>query len=138
VQINPFQRHETPKTAREILDRINEISFNASLVQELAHVDFVNQCLGDGSLSGKAYREIYVHRVGGGPVFEQLSASSKLNAEMAFLTYLRTLGYEQMSQWLDENFDAIGRRGTLDLAQFRTNRLARAAAPHPIAANDPR
>jgi NTE family protein len=131
VQINPFYRPETPKTAREILDRINEISFNASLVQELSHVDFVNQCLRDGTLTGSGYREIFVHRVGGGPEFGQLSASSKLNAEWDFLTHLHQLGYAQAGDWLDQNFEALGRRGTLDLGQFRTHRLARRVLAQP-------
>ena len=116
VQINPIVRKETPRTARAILDRLNEINFNASLLTELGHVEFVNTLLKSGALTGQDYREIHLHRIGGGASLNELTASSKLNAEWDFLAHLRDLGRAETERWLEQNFDAIGQRGTLDLA----------------------
>ena len=118
VQINPIRREETPRTAREILDRMNEINFNASLLQELSHVDFVNRQLKRGALKGLYYREILLHRIGGGEALAGLNASTKLNAEWEFLTHLRDLGRAETSQWLAQHFSDLGERSTLDLAEL--------------------
>ena len=119
VQINPVHRASAPTTARDILDRVNEISFNAPLLQELRHVEFVNRCIRRGELDPDKYREVFLHRVGGGPEFEALSASSKMNADWQFLTRLRDQGRAAMRAWLSANIEAIGVRSTLDMAPFR-------------------
>ena len=117
VQVNPISRPSTPTTAREIMDRVNEISFNAPLIKELRHVDFVNRCLQRGELKGLGYRQIFLHRVGGDDIV-QFPASTKLNAEWAFLTHLRDIGRESAKQWLSSNFDKIGVAGSMELAPF--------------------
>jgi NTE family protein len=113
VQINPVVRPSTPKTPREILDRMNEISFNTSLLKDLAQIEFINKALRDGHLTGRGYRPIHIHRIGGDGAFAMLSASSKLNAEWAFLSHLRDLGRDAAQVWLDRHFDDIGRASTL-------------------------
>jgi NTE family protein len=127
VQVNPISREVTPTTAREIMDRVNEISFNAPLVKELRHVDFVNRCLRRGKLQGLGYRQVYLHRVGGSEIV-QFPASTKLNAEWAFLKHLRDIGRTSVRQWLDENFDRIGVEGTLDVSSF--HECATPASPY--------
>ncbi len=123
VQVNPISRPATPKTAREIMDRVNEISFNAPLIKEMRHVDFVNRCLRRGELTGLGYREVFLHRVGGEEIV-QFPASTKLNAEWAFLKHLRDIGRAAATSWLDENFDQIGIESTIEMASFHE-----AAAP---------
>ena len=123
VQVNPISRPATPKTAREIMDRVNEISFNAPLIKEIRHVDFVNRCLARGELSGLGYRPVYLHRVGGEEIV-QFPASTKLNAEWAFLKHLRDIGRAAAVEWLDQNFDRIGVKSTIELAEYHE-----AAAP---------
>ncbi len=123
VQVNPITRAKTPKSAREIMDRVNEISFNAPLIKELRHIDFVNRCLRRGELTGLGYRCINLHRVGGEEIV-QFPASTKLNAEWAFLKHLRDIGRAAIRSWLTDNFDMIGRQGTMDLSP-----LHEAAAP---------
>lgn len=117
VQVNPISRPTTPTTAREIMDRVNEISFNAPLIKELRHVDFINQCLQRGELDGLGYRQIFLHRVGGDDIV-QFPASTKLNAEWAFLTHLRDIGRESAKDWLADNFDKLGVEGSMELAPF--------------------
>ena len=127
VQVNPISRTTTPTTAREIMDRVSEISFNAPLIKELRHVDFVNRCLERGELGDLGYRRIHLHRVGGEDIV-QFPASTKLNAEWSFLKHLRDIGRAAAQHWLGENFAMIGKRGTMDLAPFQE--LAAPASPY--------
>lgn len=113
VQVNPIQREKTPTSAREIADRISEISFNAPLIKELRHIDFINRAVQSGDLSSQGYREIFLHRIGGGEEISRYPASTKLNADWSFLQELRDAGREAASHWLAANFDAIGRKSTM-------------------------
>lgn len=118
VQVNPIQREETPKTAREIMDRVNEISFNAPLIKELRHFDFVNRAIRGGDLKGLGYHETLMHRIGGGEEIARYPSSTKLNAEWAFLLQLRDAGQKAADDWLGEHFDAIGEYSTMKIAPF--------------------
>lgn len=92
VQINPIERNETPKSAQEIQNRINEISFNSSLLRELRAIDFVTRQLREDKLDTNRYSEILVHRIEATEQINPLSASSKVNTEWLFLTQLRDIG----------------------------------------------
>ncbi len=116
VQINPFERPESPRSAREILNRLNEITFNASLIRELRAIDFVSRLIDAGRMEGTGYRNVFVHMIGDETTLAALGASSKLNAEPAFLTMLRDSGRRAAEQWLETHFDALGARSSLDLA----------------------
>lgn len=118
IQINPIERDEVPKTTREIENRLNEITFNATLLRELRMVEFVSRLIDDGKLDPKEYMRIRMHKIGEAPEMHALSASSKLNLEREFLLHLRDLGRFTADEWLDENFDRIGKEGTLDLRTF--------------------
>jgi NTE family protein len=113
VQINPLVRRATPRSAREIVNRMNEITFNTALLKELEHVEFVNRALRQGHMRGLGYREIHLHRIGGGAELAALSASSKLNADWAFLTHLRDLGRAETETWIEAHFADIGARSTI-------------------------
>ncbi|MER8904896.1 patatin-like phospholipase family protein [Mesorhizobium sp. M0772] len=116
VQINPVVREGTPKSANEIQNRIDEITFNAGLLNEFRSIAFVKELIAAGRLPPGEYRDIRMHRIDADEAFKDLSASSKVNAEWAFLTYLRDLGRIAASDWLEENYDAVGKRPTLDLS----------------------
>lgn len=117
VQINPVTRNETPRTAREILNRTNEISFNSSLLRELRAIEFVHRLLEENKLDVKHYTDVLVHRIAGSERLSELSASSKLNAEWGFLTHLRDIGRESAKAFIDQHYDDLGKRSTLDLRQ---------------------
>ncbi|MEL6747096.1 MAG: patatin-like phospholipase family protein, partial [Pseudomonadota bacterium] len=117
VQINPVCRQETPKTARGILNRVNEISFNGSLNKELRMVEFLNQLARSGALNSERYSETFLHRIDGGMSLRELSSSSKFNAEWAFLTHLRDVGRACADNWLAGAIDDIGSRSTIDLSE---------------------
>jgi len=116
VQINPISRPEPPVTAQEIMNRINEISFNSSLLKELRAIDFVSRLVKQGKLSPNEYKDYRVHIIENEDVLKPLGASSKLNAEWEFLTHLRDVGRKTAHDWLDQHFDAIGKWATLDVS----------------------
>lgn len=115
VQINPMYRPGTPTKARDILNRVNEITFNASLLRDLRAIDFVDRLLEEGKLAAKDYRKMNVHMVDGRDHMLGLGASSKLNSEWAFLTHLRDRGRNAADRWLAAHFDDIGQCTTVDL-----------------------
>jgi NTE family protein len=115
VQINPIERKEIPRTSREIADRVNEITFNASLLREFRAIEFVKRLIEQGKLSNDEYAKIFIHRISALEELSDLSASSKLNAEWDFFTYLRDHGRHAAKIWLETNFDAIGNKTTIDL-----------------------
>lgn len=115
VQINPIERNDEPKTAREIHNRVNEITFNSSLLRELRTIDFVTRLIEDGKLDAKQYTHARMHRVEASEEINPLSASSKMNTEWQFLCHLRDIGRDTCSAWLDANYDQVGKSSTLDL-----------------------
>jgi NTE family protein len=119
VQTNPAVREETPQSAREILNRINEITFNASLLSELRNIGFVRRLVDRGFLrrwTGDAgYQRIRLHRIAADHELRELTSSSKFNTEWPFLLHLRDVGRAAAETFLKQHFAAIGRRGTLDL-----------------------
>ncbi|WP_367103908.1 patatin-like phospholipase family protein [uncultured Psychrobacter sp.] len=115
VQINPVERAETPRSAQEIQNRINEISFNSSLLRELRAIDFVTRQLQEGKLDRERYTEVLVHRIEATEQINPLSASSKINSEWAFLTHLRDIGRASAKAFLDEHYENLGKDSTLDL-----------------------
>lgn len=117
VQINPTCRDEVPRTANEIINRVNEISFNSSLMREIRAIAGVMQLVENGTLEIKdpRYKCIYFHRIAAEEVMKGLGAQSKFDASWPFLTRLKELGRERAERWLSENFDHIGKASTLDL-----------------------
>ncbi|MFN6998880.1 MAG: patatin-like phospholipase family protein [Elioraea tepidiphila] len=113
VQINPIRRDRLPVSAADILNRVNEITFNASLIKELRAITLLRRLIEAEGLERERYRDMRLHRIGGEGL-EHLSVSSKFNAEWAFLTHLRDLGRDAAERWLAENFDALCVRSTFD------------------------
>ena len=115
VQINPIERKETPQTPDGISNRVNEITFNASLLAELRAADFVARLITDGVLKDPRYKVERLHRIGGGGRLEAYPADTKLDVSWPFLQELRDLGRASAKAWLAAHFDAIGDHSTLDV-----------------------
>ncbi len=115
VQINPIARQGAPTNARDILNRMNEITFNSSLLREFRAIDFVGRLLDDGKLDPEKYKHVLVHRIEAEEEIKPLGASSKLNAEWAFLKHLFDIGRRAADGWLEENFADLGKRSTVDI-----------------------
>ncbi|WP_297773152.1 patatin-like phospholipase family protein [uncultured Roseovarius sp.] len=115
IQINPIERKGAPRTAQEIHNRLNEISFNASLLKELRAIDFVDRLIYEGKLDVDHYRPVKVHLIENEDLMNPMGASSKMNVEWAFLTRLRDIGRSTAAAWLDATYDRIGVESTVDL-----------------------
>lgn len=115
VQINPIERRETPRTARDILNRQDEITFNSHLLAEMRAVNFVTRLIEKGKLQQGVYRRALLHRIGGDGKLESFGPGTKLDTSWPFLLRLRDLGRDSAKEWLKDHFDDVGQRGTLDL-----------------------
>jgi NTE family protein len=115
VQITPLHRQELPTTAADILNRLNEITFNTALIKEVRLVLLLQKLLGDHDIDIGCYRDTRLHHLSGDAVLSGLSVSSKLNAEWPFLCHLHDLGRQTTETWLDAHVDDLGRRATLDV-----------------------
>lgn len=115
VQINPVERKGTPRTARDILNRVNEITFNASLLKELRSIYVVDRLIETDVLCDNEHRRMFIHIIESTDDMRALGASSKLNSEWEFLVHLKNIGREAAGRWIETNFDAIGERSTIDL-----------------------
>lgn len=116
VQVNPLYRDEVPQSARDIINRLNEITFNSSLIKELRSILLLKQVIEAEDIEKERYRDMRLHRIHSDRDIKHLSPSSKFNAEWDYLIYLRDLGREQADRWLDRHFDDIGERSTFDLS----------------------
>jgi NTE family protein len=114
VQINPIVRKERPRTATEIANRLNEVSFNAVLLKELRMIALLRQNADAAEAEGARWAGMRIHRVAS-DMMTSLSASSKLLAEWAFLCLLRDEGRRAADAFLEHSAGDIGRRSTLDL-----------------------
>jgi NTE family protein len=114
VQINPRERPGTPRTASEILNRLNEVSFNAALMKELRMIALLRQVADPGSGEGARWAGMRMHRIMT-DIMTDLGYSSKLNAERAFLNLLRQEGRRAAGAFLDTHADDIGHCSTADI-----------------------
>ena len=117
VQVNPVERPGTPRSAREIVNRVNEVSFNATLLKELRMIAVLRQVTDPGNAEGARWADMHIHRISS-DLMKKLAYSSKLNAEWEFLTMLRDEGRRAAEAFLDAHANDIGSRSTLDLAHF--------------------
>ena len=114
VQINPRERLGTPRAANEILNRLNEVSFNATLMKELRMIALMRQVAEPGKGEGARWASMRTHRIMT-DVMKELGYSSKLNGEWAFLVMLREEGRRAAGAFLGEHADDLGHRSTADL-----------------------
>jgi NTE family protein len=117
VQINPRIRPGTPRAANEILNRLNEVSFNAALMKELRMIALMRHVADPGSGEGWRWAKMRTHRIMT-DMMTDLGYSSKLNGERAFLVMLREEGRRSAEVFLKAHANDIGRRSTADLDEL--------------------
>lgn len=115
VHINPLERQALPTSAFEIMNRVNEISFNSSLMREMRAISFVTQMIDDDPAAHGTLKRVLVHAIAADEIMSELGAASKLNGDWEFLTYLRDQGRDHADKWMDANFDRLGRESTVDI-----------------------
>jgi NTE family protein len=120
VQISPLTRDGVPRTPVEIMNRLNEITFNSSLMREMRAIAFVNRLLEEEWLAPHAaprLKPIRVHMIEGGAEMENLGVTSMFNTEIEFVEHLKDVGRRRAGAWLDNHCDALGRRSTVDIRE---------------------
>ena len=115
VNINPLERDSLPVTASQIQNRINEISFNSSLLRELRAIAFVQRLLDEGKLSQGDKRRVLVHMIADDGLMNELSVATKLLPNPFVLARLKAAGRAAAEQFLAAHKDDLGQRGTVDL-----------------------
>lgn len=114
VAVNPVVQLGTPRSAREILNRLNEVSFNATLLKELRMIALLRQVVDAGSSEGRKWAEMRIHFIASA-LLPKLGASSKFNAEWDFLCMLRDEGRRAAEAFLTANGENVGKRSSIDL-----------------------
>ena len=117
VHINPIERKKLPMSSPEIFDRINEISFNSSLMREMRAIEFVTRLIDDGALDDRKYKRMRIHSIRDDAEMAQLGVATKLNPDWEFLCRLRDVGRRRAEEWLQNNYDRVGRSSSIDLAE---------------------
>lgn len=115
VQINPILRDQLPTTAGEIMDRVNEITFNAALMAEMRAIDFVKRLLADGKLDPARYKDVLMHRIDGGEILEGFHASTKSATDAKLIHTLRDLGKDCAAKWLKRHYGSLGVECTVNI-----------------------
>jgi NTE family protein len=115
VHINPMYRPDLPRTATEIMNRVNEISFNSSLMREMRAIDFVTRLIDGGAVNGLNLKRMLIHSISADDIMLGLGVASKLNADWGFLTGLRDAGRARATAWLEVNYDRIGKESSVDI-----------------------
>jgi NTE family protein len=113
VHLTPTERPELPTNSRAIINRMQEISFNSSLMREMRAIAFVTQLIDEGKIVGG--KRMYMHLIEAEDIIRELAGSSKMNGTWRFLMHLFEIGREHANRWLQENYDSIGKKGTVDL-----------------------
>ena len=114
IHINPIVRETVPRAASDILNRLNEISFNSSLMREMRAIAFANKLVDRGAMRGEI-KTMLIHAIEAESFMKDLGVASKYNADWDFLTHLRDVGRAGAEKWLATNFCHLGARSTIDI-----------------------
>ena len=124
VHINPIERESIPKSAEDIYNRINEISFNSSLMREFRAISFVKKIVENDWIKPEfrdqfQFNELYLHSIRADQALKDYSVASKFSPDWNFLCKLRDQGRESAEMWLDRHFDDLGQRSSIDLTTLK-------------------
>ena len=118
VNINPLRRDDVPKTTNDIQNRINEISFNSSLLRDLRAIAFVKKLLGKGTMQKGAMKDVLVHMIADDDLMNRLSATTKVSASPGLLVQLKQAGQAAADRFLSDHRHDLNQRGTVDLTDL--------------------
>ena len=113
VHITPAERPGVPTTSPAIMNRMQEISSNTSLIREMRMIESYNKLIEQGRMGGG--KRMFMHVIEAQEFIRAFSWSSRLNADWDFLLHLYNIGRARADQWLDANFDRLGIESTVDL-----------------------
>ena len=118
VQVTAIRRDELPSSAADVLHRITEISFNSSLMREMRAVAFATRLIDNGDLDGTRHSRMFIHWIGNDRLMSELGTATQFHPEWKLLCHLRDEGRAATGKWLAQNFDEIGARSTVDVADM--------------------
>ena len=121
VQINPIERPGLPMTPGEIMNRLNEVTFNFSLMAEMRAIAFVQKLIEEDELKGhevNRLKRVHVHMIGDEDGMRSLGMSSKYNIDFEFLSFLKEMGRKCAEHWLHQHWDDLGKRSTIDIRKI--------------------
>jgi NTE family protein len=113
IHVTPAERPEIPFTSHAIMNRMQEIGFNAALIREMRAVVLINNRVAEGKMAeGK---HMLIHVIEAEDVIREFPGSSRLNNDWDFLCHLFEVGRERAGQWLADHFNQLGKESTVDL-----------------------
>ena len=115
VHINPIVREALPRTARDILNRTNEISFNAALLGELRAITFVRRLLAEGVIPQGVMKDVLVHSIADDDTMGKLGVATKMHADWTLMRNLKQVGREAAERFLADHWSDLGERASVDL-----------------------
>ncbi|MGE0807653.1 MAG: patatin-like phospholipase family protein [Burkholderiaceae bacterium] len=121
VMVNPLAHPEVPRSATEILDRLNELSFNASLIAEMRAIAFAQKLVREDWLVPErrdAVKDMLIHAVLADGVLSDLGAATKFLTAPTFLKDLRERGRQAADRWLESAFAQLGKRSSIDIRRL--------------------
>jgi NTE family protein len=118
AQVTAIRRDELPASAADVLHRITEISFNSSLMREMRAIAFATRLIDNGELDDNKHSRMFIHLIGNDRLMSQLGTATQFHPEWSLLCRLRDAGREATSMWLDQNFEHIGSRSTVDIDEM--------------------
>ena len=118
ININPLEREELPTTPQQIQNRLNEISFNTSLLRELRAIDFVQRLLENGTLPSDSMAHVYTHMIADDALMNELSVATKSVPNAYIIKTLKEAGQAAAVQFLDAHFDDLNVQSSMDLRKM--------------------
>jgi NTE family protein len=115
VNINPLRREEVPQTPTQIEDRVNEISFNASILRELRAINFVKRLIADGKITEHSMKDVLVHLVADDELMIRMGVASKMMADRELMGQMKLAGQAAADSFLSKHAADINERSTVDL-----------------------
>ncbi|WP_299042095.1 patatin-like phospholipase family protein [uncultured Tateyamaria sp.] len=115
ININPLEREQLPRTPQQIQNRINEISFNSSLLREMRAISFVKRLIDEGTIQEGQMRRINMHMIADDALMNDLSIATKVVPNGYVIGTLRDAGARAAEQFLDSHFDQIGTGDSIDM-----------------------
>jgi NTE family protein len=118
ININPLERDDIPTTPQEIQNRINEISFNSSLLRELRAIEFVQRLIDEGTVSSERMSRVRIHMIADDALMAQLSAVTKTVPNPAIISTLKAAGIAAAEVFMRGDIDNIGKRSSVNLTEM--------------------
>ena len=116
IKLNSININYLPTSAKDISDRVTEICFNSSLMNEMKMIQLRNEMIRDGIDLGKyGNKEIFVHSISGYETLGKLDYSSKMTTELSFLLKLKNAGRQVADKWIKDELKNLGKHSTFDV-----------------------